>query len=125
MNKKELQQRTKKFHVAVINLCKGFPKDAAGFETAKQLIRAAGSVGANYRATARAKSTADFTYKISVVLEEADESNYWLEVVKDSQIQSGTKLDELIKESDELTAIFTAVDKTLKSKKIEIPKSKF
>lgn len=76
MNKKELQQRTKKFHIDVIKLCSDFPRNAAGFETAKQLIRSAGSVGANYRATARAKSTADFIYKIEIVLEEADESHY-------------------------------------------------
>ena len=56
MNRKELQQRTKKFHVDVIKLFSDFPRNAAGFETAKQLIRAAGSVGANYRATVRAKS---------------------------------------------------------------------
>lgn len=66
MNKFELQQRTKAFHVNVIKLCSYFPKNAAGFETAKQLIRAAGSVGANYRAACRAKSKADFIYKIEL-----------------------------------------------------------
>lgn len=69
MTRKELQDRTKKFHVDVIKLCRRFPKNAAGFESAKQLIRAAGSVGANYRASVRAKSDADFIYKIEVVLE--------------------------------------------------------
>ncbi len=87
MTRKDLQARAKKFHVDVIKLCEGFPKNAAGFETAKQLIRAAGSVGANYRASARAKSPDDFIYKIEVVLEEADESHYWLEVVKDAELQ--------------------------------------
>ena len=89
MDRKELQQRTKKFHVDIIKLCEGFPKNAAGFETAKQIIRAAGSVGANYRASVRAKSLADFIYKIEIVLEEADESYYWLEVIKDAGLQSG------------------------------------
>ncbi len=93
MNRKELQQRTKKFHVDVIKLCSDFPKNAAGFETAKQLIKSAGSVGANYRATVRAKSNADFIYKIEIVLEEADESNYWLEVVKDAEIKTGVEVD--------------------------------
>ena len=78
MDRKELQQRTKKFHVDVIRLCEEFPGNAAGFEMAKQLIRSAGSVGANYRASVRAKSSADFVYKIELVLEEADESHYWL-----------------------------------------------
>ena len=56
MDRKTLQQRTKQFHIDVIKLCEGLPKNAAGFETAKQVIRSAGSVGANYRATVRAKS---------------------------------------------------------------------
>jgi len=59
MNKFELQKRTMQFHIDVIKLCGRFPKNAAGFETAKQLIRSAGSVGANYRAACRAKSNAD------------------------------------------------------------------
>lgn len=111
MNRKELQQRTKKFHVDIIKLCSDFPKNAAGFETAKQLIRSAGSVGANYRATVRAKSNADFIYKIEIVLEEADESNYWLEVVKESNLKTGNEVDRLIDEADQLTAIFAATDK--------------
>lgn len=114
MDRKELQQRTKKFHVNVIKLCSDFPKNAAGFETAKQLIRAAGSVGANYRATVRAKSNADFIYKIEIVLEEADESNYWLEVIKEASIKTGPEVDKLIDESNQLTAIFAATDKTAK-----------
>jgi four helix bundle protein len=117
MTRKELQARTKKFHVDVIRLCEGFPKNAAGFETAKQLIRAAGSIGANYRASARAKSPDDFVYKIEVVLEEADESHYWLEVVNDAQLQKGNELERLINEANELTAIFAATDKTNKIKR--------
>jgi four helix bundle protein len=117
MTRKELQERTKKFHVDVIKLCEKFPKNAAGFETAKQLIRAAGSVGANYRASVRAKSSNDFIYKIEVVLEEADESLYWLEVVKDAKLQEGKELDSLINEANELTAIFAATDKTNKAKR--------
>ncbi|MEO6844802.1 MAG: four helix bundle protein [Ginsengibacter sp.] len=117
MNRKELQQRTKRFHVDVIKLCSDFPRNAAGFETAKQLIRSAGSVGANYRATARAKSNADFIYKIEIVLEEADESHYWLEVVKDAEIKVGVEVDRLINEANQLTAIFSATDKTAKANK--------
>ena len=117
MNRKELQQRTKKFHVDVIKLCSDFHKNAAGFETAEQLIRAAGSVGSNYRATVRAKSSADFIYKIEVVLEEADESHYWLEVVRDAEIKTGTELNRLIDEANQLTAIFAATDKTAKANK--------
>jgi four helix bundle protein len=117
MDRKELQQRTKKFHVDVIKLCSDFPRNAAGFETAKQLIRAAGSVGANYRATVRAKSNANFIYKIEIVLEEADESHYWLEVIKEAEIKVGSEVDRLINEANQLTAIFAATDKTAKANK--------
>src|SRR6478609_11222404 len=117
MNRKELQQRTKKFHVDIIKLCGDFPKNAAGFETAKQLIRSAGSVGANYRATARAKSNADFIYKIEIVLEEADESLYWLKVIKEAEIKIGQEVERLIDEANQLTAIFAATDKTAKQNK--------
>ena len=117
MDRKELQQRTKKFHVDVIKLCSDFARNAAGFETAKQLIRAAGSVGANYRATVRAKSNADFIYKIEIVLEEADESHYWLEVIKEAEIKVGSEVDRLINEANQLTAIFAATDKTAKTNK--------
>jgi four helix bundle protein len=87
MDRKLLQDRTKQFHIDVIKLCDNLPQNAVGFETAKQIIRSAGSVGANYRATVRAKSKADFIYKIEVVLEEADESIYWLEVIRDSDLE--------------------------------------
>ena len=117
MTRQELQARTKRFHFDVIRLCEKFPKNAAGFETAKQLIRAAGSIGANYRASVRAKSSNDFIYKIEVVLEEADESHYWLEVVKDAKLQQGQELDRLINEANELAAIFAATDKTNKAKR--------
>ena len=117
MNRLQLQQRTKQFHIDVIKLCQFLPKNAAGFETAKQLIRSAGSVGANYRSTVRAKSTADFIHKIEIVLEEADESHYWLEVIKDALLISGPEIDRLIKEANELTAIFAATDKTAKARR--------
>ena len=117
MTRKELQERTKKFHVDVIRVCSDFPRNAAGFETAKQIIRAAGSVGANYRASMRAKSDADFIYKIQIVLEEADESHYWLEVIKAAEIKTGEEVERLIKEANELTAIFAATDKTTKEKR--------
>jgi four helix bundle protein len=117
MTRKELQDRTKKFHVDIIKLCSDFPRNAAGFETAKQLIRSAGSVGANYRATVRAKSDADFIYKIQIVLEESDESHYWLEVIRDAGLKTGFEVDRLITEANELTAIFSATDKTAKANK--------
>jgi four helix bundle protein len=116
MDRKTLEDRTKKFHIEVINACKSLPKNAAGFETAKQIIRAAGSVGANYRASKRSKSRGDFRYKISVVLEESDESLYWLEVIKESELLVSKNVDFLIKEANELTAIFAATLKSIQTK---------
>ena len=117
MTRKELQDRTRKFHVDVIKICGHFPKNAAGYETATQLIRSAGSVGANYRASVRAKSDNDFIYKIEVVLEEADESHYWLQVVNEAGLVNNLEIDRLINEANELTAIFAATDKTNKFKR--------
>ena len=77
-----------------------------GFEIAKQLIRAAGSVGSNYRAACRGKSKADFIYKIEVVLEEADESLYWLEVAKDANLIQSENLEYLLKEANEFGEYF-------------------
>lgn len=114
MTKYELQQRTKKFHVDIIKLCTHFPKNAAGFETAKQLIRSAGSVGSNYRAACRGKSGDDFIYKIEVVLEEADESLYWLQVSKEAGLAEGEELERLLAEANELVSIFNASDVTAK-----------
>lgn len=122
MTKYELQARTQKFHVDVIKLCCSYPKNAAGYETAKQLIRSAGSVGANHRAACRAKSKADFIYKIEIVLEEADESLYWLQVSNDASLTKADQLIPLIKEANELVSIFNAADMTAKQTKQTNPK---
>jgi len=117
MTKEELKQRTKGFHITVIKTCEFLPRNAAGFELAKQLIRSAGSVGANYRAATRAKSNADFIYKIEIVIEEADESQYWLEVCEEAGLLSAEHTNKLIKEANELVSIFVATVKTLKQKR--------
>src|SRR4051812_31452879 len=98
MTRNELQRRTKKFHIDVINFCSDFPRTPAGFEIAKQLIRSAGSVGANYRTSGRAKSDADFINKIRIIIEEADESKYWLEIISESGIKPSDPARILIKE---------------------------
>lgn len=115
MTKVELQKRTKDFHVAVIKVCDLLPRNAAGFELAKQLIRSAGSVGANYRAACRGKSTADFIYKLEIVIEEADESMYWLEVCAAAQLLEKETTEPIITEANELVSIFVASVKTIKA----------
>ncbi|HVZ95399.1 MAG TPA: four helix bundle protein [Chitinophagaceae bacterium] len=117
MDRKELEDRTKQFHINVIRLCNGLSKTAAGFEIAKQVIRSAGSVGANYRATKRAKSTNDFINKLKIIIEEADESLYWLEVIRDIPLLNNEKVNPLIQEANELVAIFVSALKTMSQNK--------
>jgi four helix bundle protein len=116
MDRRTLENRTKRFNVDVIMLCRQLPKDPAGWEIGKQLVRSSGSVGANHRASRRAKSRADFVYKLEVVLEEADESLYWLEVLRESGLIRSPELERLILEANELTAIFTTTCKSAKAK---------
>ncbi len=86
---------------------------------AYQLLKASSSVAANYRAVNRAKSKIDFRNKIKIVLEESDESNFWLTFIIDIElIKPNPELDFLIKESDEFVAIFTSALKTLNKSKI-------
>ncbi len=110
-----LQERTKKFHIDIINFCNDFPRTAVGFEISKQILRSAGSVAANYRASARAKSKADFINKIQIVIEEVDECHYWMEVIEEAQLKCGVETARLKNEANELTVIFTATNKTAKS----------
>lgn len=116
MDRSILERRTKQFHINIIKVCLLLPKNNVGFELGKQLIRSAGSVAANYRASKRAKSMLDFIYKIEIVLEEADESLYWLQVIDELLLSSNIDIKPLINEANELTAIFAATTKTAKSK---------
>ena len=83
----------------------------------KQLLRCGTSVGANYRASCRARSQADFISKMGIVEEEADETLFWLELLVESGLVKENLLQDLIKETDELVAIFTASGKTAKINK--------
>ncbi len=116
MNRLELENRTKRFHIEIIQLCLLLPKNNVGFEIGKQLIRSAGSVAANYRASKRAKSIADFIYKIEIVLEESNESLYWLQIIHETEIVNDNRIHKLMQEANELTAIFSATTKTAKLK---------
>ena len=105
MDKRELQNRTKNFALRVLNLVDRLPRTAAGRAISRQLVRAATSVGANYRSACRARSRAEFAAN---AVEEADESLYWLELVRDSKLLPENKLSLLLKEADELTAILAS-----------------
>jgi four helix bundle protein len=108
VNKHELQERTKQFALRVLKLVDALPGTAAGRAIANQLIRAATSVGANYRSACRARSRAEFIAKLGIALEEADETLYWLELVRDGKLLSESKVSLLLKEADELTAILAS-----------------
>jgi four helix bundle protein len=108
MDKRELQDRTKRFALRVLKLVNALPRTAAGRAISSQLIRAATAAGANYRSACRARSRAEFTAKLGIALEEADESLYWLELVRDGKLLPESKLSLLLKEADELTAILAS-----------------
>lgn len=112
--KEELKLRTKRFAIDCWKLCKEIPKSREFNAFVNQLIRSSSSVGANYRAAQRAKSTADFINKLKIVEEEADESIYWLEILSEVSEIDDSELKRLIKEGKELLAITVASINTAK-----------
>lgn len=115
-----LKDRTKRFALLVIRLCQGLPRSQAGTIITRQLLRSSTSVGANYRAVCRARSGADFVSKLGVVLEEADETLFWLELLVDSGVAQLEKTAPLLKEANELVSIFVASLRTAKGLKSAI-----
>lgn len=108
MDRAELEARTKAFAVAVIALCDSIRSHPNGWTAAKQLLDCSSSVGANYRATSRSRSRAEWVAKMGTVVEEADESVYWLEVAQDAQMGDRTAVTRLLIEARELRAIFAS-----------------
>ena len=116
MNNEELKSRTKEFAHRCVKLALSLPKTQLGKHISGQLIRCSTSVAANYRATCIAQSKAGFTSKLSIVLEEADESAFWLEFIIDEQLLKRNLVEPLLQEANELTAIFFSSRKTAKKK---------
>lgn len=108
MSDLDLKRRTKKFALDVIGFVESLPKDETCRIIGRQLLRAGTSVGANYRAACRAKSTADFISKIGTVEEEADECGFWLELLVESGKVIAQRASSLTKEASELLAIMIA-----------------
>ena len=108
MNCADLKGRTKRFALDVVKLVERLPKDQTARVLGTQLLRSGTSVGANYRAVCRAKSTPDFISKFGTVEEEADESGYWLDLLVSAGKLSVNTAAPLIREADELTAIAVA-----------------
>jgi four helix bundle protein len=100
-----LLDRTKKFALSTVRFCEALPKDETSRVLGRQLLRSGTSVGANYRAANRAKSKADFISKMGIVLEEADESIYWIELLSDAGKVNSSMSLPLQQEANELVAI--------------------
>ena len=117
MKEYDLKDRTFRFSIDVIDLVELLPNKKATSVISYQILKSGTSVGANYRAARRARSDKEFISKINIVLEEADETLFWLEIIKVKKWIKGNDLEKLLKESDELTAIFTSTLKTMNQKK--------
>lgn len=107
-----LRDRTKKFALRIIRLFRSLPRSPEAQILGKQLLRSGTSVGANYRAAGRARSKAEFISKIGIVVEEADETVFWLECLIESGIVKEDLLRDLLVEANELVAIFAASQRT-------------
>ena len=108
----ELKARTRRFAVRIVRLFRALPKTDEARVLSKQVLRSGTSVGANYRAACRARSKAEFTAKMGLVVEECDETVFWLELLIETGIVRAGKLNELLREANELLAIFAASQRT-------------
>ena len=111
----ELRRRTKDFALRIMRMCRTIPSTRETNIINNQILRSATGVAANYRAVGLARSKAEFISKLGIVIEEADETVFWLELLSDSEIIPASKLRELMAEGNELVAIFLASRKTAKS----------
>jgi four helix bundle protein len=115
MTRDELRERTMGFAVRVLKMSDHFPKTPAGRTVANQIARSGTSVAANYRAALRGKSRVDFASKITTVLEEADETAFWLELTERAGLIGASRLAELRAEAEELVRIFSATVRTARA----------
>ena len=111
----ELKKRTKEFAHRCVKLATTLPNTQLGNHLRGQLIRCSTSVASNYRATCIAQSKASFISKLSIVIEEADESYFWLEFIIDENLLKNHLVEPLVKEADEITAIFISSRKTARN----------
>jgi len=115
MTKTEMKNRTKEYAKRVVRVCTALPENWVAQTLGKQFLRCGTSVGSNYRAVCRAKSTADFVNKLKIVEEECDESLFWMELLVEDGLISARRLQNLLKEGNELLAIIVASLKTARA----------
>ena len=117
MTKEELKERTMEFAIRILKMADAMPKTVSGRTVAGQIARSGCSVAANYRAALRGKSRADFINKITIVLEESDETAFWIELTVRAGLLPSERLESLLLEANELTKIFSATRTTAKNRK--------
>ena len=108
MTEQEFKNRTKQIALRVINLVESLPRTRSAEVIGKQLLRSGTSIGANYRAACRAKSTADLLHKLAIVEEEADETAFWLELIIEGSLLKRQLVEPLLNEANELTRIMAS-----------------
>ena len=113
----KLRARTKEFAIRIIHLFQALPNTKEAQVIGYQLLRCGTAIGAKYRSACHARSRADFISKIGIVVEEADESVFWLELLSDQGIVKKERLNDLLQEARELTAIFAASRQTAKQRR--------
>jgi four helix bundle protein len=118
MDERAFKERTKKFALQAIALVESLGRTKTSDVIGRQLLRCATSVGANYRAACRGKSTADVIAKLAIVEEEADESLYWVELLVETGVIGADRVASRKKEADELIAMTVASIKTLRRKTV-------
>jgi four helix bundle protein len=115
--REQLRNRTKKFAIRILNLVDSLPKTTSALAVARQLSRCGTSVGANYRAVGRARSRAEFIAKLGVVVEEADETVFWLETLIERRTLKPALIQALLSEANELLAIVAAAQDTARQRR--------
>jgi len=116
MNEEQFKTRTRKLALEVIELVESLPRSRTADVIGRQLLRSGTSIGANYRAACRGKSKADVISKLAIVEEEADETIYWLELLVETKIIEPSRVDSLLKETNEIVAMVVASIRTLRGR---------
>ena len=111
-----LQERTKQFALRIIKLYQALPKTGEAQVIGRQILRSGTSVAANYRAACRSRSDNEFYSKISIVVEEADETQFWMELLVESGIIPAVRLSDLMNEGEEILKIMSSSRRTCKQK---------
>lgn len=113
---KDLKNRTKQFTIGILNFAESLDYSIVKKVVVNQITKSGSSVGANYRSACRGRSDAEFLSKMNIVLEEADETLFWLEIIEEMNWKNNDELKRLLKEANELTAIFVTIIKNTKNR---------